>query len=74
MPLLVQNVPARLESLRRGLSEKNKTSLTGFSPARSVSHQPSTQSQLSHPHGSLALSPLPQKRPKKPLKLSLQLW
>lgn len=42
MPLLVQNVPAQLESLRCGLGEKNKTLLTGFSLVRSVSHQLST--------------------------------
>lgn len=61
MPLLVQNVPVQLESLRCGLGEKNKTLLTGFNLVRSVSHQPST-SQLSCPHGPLELSPLPQKR------------
>lgn len=34
VPLLVQNVPGRLESLSNGLGEKNKTLLTGFNPSQ----------------------------------------
>lgn len=34
MPLLVQNVPVWLESLRGSLGEKNKTLLTGFGPGQ----------------------------------------
>lgn len=34
VPLLVQNVPVWLESLRSSLGEKNKTLLTGFSPGQ----------------------------------------
>nr|XP_012623932.1 GDP-mannose 4,6 dehydratase isoform X5 [Microcebus murinus] len=38
VPLLVQNVPVWLESLRSGLGEKNKTLLTGFSPGQDGSY------------------------------------